>query len=449
MTRRILTIIFCYLIILQVLSYSLSLAQNTSSPNDSTESWSYHFQYTGIEQTHNSFYAKYSGQNSLDNNAESRFSVTTTLFMGIKLWDEGEFYLNTEMGGGTGFSLARGIAGFPNGEVYRVDDVTPNIYFARGFLRQHFPLSTQEREKVEPDQNQIGEWLPKSRLTLTVGKFSLTDIFDDNAYSHDPRKQFMNWALWAPGAWDYAADTRGYNWGFAAELHLSTILLNFAVVMVPTSANGPVFDSKIDKAHSFNLEVVKPLNINNQTGKVHFIGFLNQAQMGNYRMSIDDALSNGTMPDITTTRSYRSKYGFALCLEQSLNEDTGLFSRFSWNDGHTETWAFTEIDRSFQLGLNVRGNTWHRHDDYAGIAIALNALSEDHKDYLSQGGYGFIIGDGKLNYGLEQVAEVFYCLKLTTTFWITVDYQAIVNPGYNRDRGPLVNVIGWRGHVEL
>jgi len=425
------------------------IAQGTSASGDSSETWSYHFQYTGIEQTHGRFSASYSGQNSLSDDPETHFSVTTTMFVGRKLWTGGEFYLDPEMSGGSGFSLTRGVAGFPNGEVYRVDDVTPKIFIARGFLRQNFLLGEPEKEKIEPDQNQLAEWLPTARLTLTVGKFSLTDIFDDNAYSHDPRTQFMNWSLWAPGAWDYAADTRGYNWGIAAELHLRAMVVNFAAVMVPTTANGPVMDSHIGKAHSLNLELVKPVNLDDHTGKVHVIAYLNQADMGDYSTAIASGIAKGVVPDIVTTRAYRSKYGFAICVEQSLNSYAGLFSRISWNDGHTETWAYTEIDRSFQIGLSIHGIVWDRDEDDAGIAAVANALSPEHRDYLTAGGYGFIIGDGKLNYGMEQIGEAFYRSRLTSTFWLTLDDQVILNPGYNKDRGPFVNVIGLRGHVEF
>jgi len=436
-------------IILQFLFPCVIVSQNVASSDGLDETWSYHFQYTGIEQTHGRFSASYSGQNSLSDDAETHFSVTTTMFLGRKLWTGGEFYLNPEMSGGSGFSLTRGVAGFPNGEVYRVDVVTPKIFIARGFLRQNFLLGEQEKEKIEPDQNQLAEWLPTARLTLTVGRFSLTDIFDDNAYSHDPRTQFMNWSLWAPGAWDYAADTRGYNWGIAAELHLHAIAVNFAAVMVPTTANGPVMDSHVGKAHSFNLELVKPVKLDDQAGKVHVIAYLNQADMGDYSTAIASGIAEGVVPDIVRTRAYRSKYGFAICVEQCLNKYTGLFSRLSWNDGHTETWAYTEIDRSFQIGLAVHGDAWSRNEDDAGIAAVANALSPEHRGYLTAGGYGFIIGDGKLNYGMEQIGEAFYRSRLTSTFWLTLDDQAILNPGYNKDRGPFVNVIGLRGHVEF
>jgi high affinity Mn2+ porin len=416
---------------------------------DSAEVWSFHYQFTGIAQYHGSFHADYSGQNSLSSEPESPFSVTSTLYLGVRLWEGGELYVNPEMSGGSGFSLTRGVAGFPNGEVYRVDDVKPKVFLARAFLRQRFRLSDSHVESLVSDLNQIAGEVPSSRLDVTAGKFSLTDVFDDNVYSHDPRTQFMNWALWAPGAWDYAADTRGYNWGIAMQLVLPRWALNFAAVLVPTTANGPNFDPHVGEAHSLNLELVKPFNLIAMTGRLHVIGFWNQANMGSYQEAINDAKASGEAPDLLHTRSYRSKFGAALGLEQPLSDAVGLFARLSWNDGATETWAFTEIDRSAHVGALIRGHAWNRSDDNIGIAYVANALSIDHSDYLSMGGYGFIIGDGRLNYNLEQIVECFYSARLFPSFWLSLDNQLIINPAYNKDRGPVVNASAIRGHVEF
>jgi high affinity Mn2+ porin len=416
---------------------------------DSAEAWSMHFQFTMIQQKHPPFSAAYSGLNSLGDSSESDYSVTSTLFLGRTLWRGAEIYLNPELAGGSGFSLTRGVAGFPNGEVYRVDDPSPKITTARLFLRQRIALGGDSTESIDADENQLAGTVSKSRLTLTGGKFSLTDIFDNNAYSHDPRTQFTNWAMWAPGAWDYAADTRGYTWGIAAELDQEGWDLNFAYVLMPTFANGPYFDMNLPDARSLNLEFIKPYNLFSHTGKVHVIGFLNRADMGNYRDAITEAAASGTAPDVTKTRAYSSKYGFAVSLEQPLSETVGFFSRLSWDDGKTETFVFTEIDRSFQVGVNVTGNGWNRAEDNVGIGYVVNGLSQDHRDYLEAGGYGFLIGDGRLSYGLEQINETFYDAKITHSFSLTLDNQLILNPGYNKDRGPLVEVIGIRAHEEF
>jgi high affinity Mn2+ porin len=419
-----------------------------ASAQDSSETVSYHFQFTGIQQAHPPFSAKYTGRNSLLPTAENLLSITSTLYLGSRLWKGGEIYFDPELAGGSGFSSTTGIAGFPNGEIYRVDNPAPRVFVARLFLRQHFALG-DEMENTDPDQNQIAGPLPKSRLTVTVGKFSLTDVFDGNKYSHDARTQFLNWALWSGAAWDYAADTRGYDWGVIMEFHLPLWLVNFAAVMVPSYANGPYFDHDIGRAYSLNLEVVKPYSISGLDGRLHLIVFLNHAAMGNYRDAIDRALLTGSAPDIDLTNSYCSKYGFVISAEQALGGTAGLFSRFSWNDGKTETWAFTEIDRSFHAGVTIYGDAWGRRQDNAGVAYAVNALSPDHREYLARGGYGFLIGDGALSYALEHIAEAYYCARLFPSFSLTLDDQVVLNPAYNRDRGPFVNVFALRGHVEL
>ncbi len=433
----------CILIFYMGILAPLTLMAQT--PPDSSESWSYHFQFTSIAQGHPAFSAPYSGQNSLQSESEEHFSITSTLFVGTHLWAGGEFFVNPEIAGGSGISSTLGVAGFPNGEVYRVGATAPDVIVARVFIRQNFGLGG-EMESIAGGQNVLTQPLPSSRLTLTLGKFGLMDIFDDNAYSHDPRSQFMNWSLMGHGAWDYAADTKGYNYGVALQLKQPNYALNFALVMEPSYANGPIFDSRIIDANSWNLEFVKPYSLGGREGKLHLVGFLNHAHMGLY----SDAIASAVLPpDITKSEAYRTKYGFAIALEQPLSDHAGLFARASWNDGKTETWAFTEIDQSFSIGINSDAALWNRPEDHAGIAVVANGLSVDHRKYLESGGYGFLIGDGKLNYAPEAIFEAFYNLRLAPTFWLTLDNQCILNPAYNKDRGPFVEVYAVRGHVEF
>ncbi|HUI09966.1 MAG TPA: carbohydrate porin [Bacteroidota bacterium] len=429
------------------LSLAMLLPAGASWAQDSTEALSTHFQLTVVQQAHAPFRAEYTGKNSLLPTAENVLSVTSTLFLGTRLWKGGEGYFDPELAGGEGVSGTTGIAGFPNGEIYRVDNPTPKVFIARFFLRQHFALGN-ETEHAAPDQNQLAGELPASRLTITAGRFSLTDIFDDNAFSHDARTQFLNWALWSGAAWDYAADTRGYDWGVAAELHRPECDYRFAAVMVPTNANGPYFDHNIGRAYSLNAEVAHRYTIGALDGRVHLIGFLNHAFMGNYGEALALSASTGSRPDIDATNRYSSKYGFVVSLEQPLGGNLGLFSRWSWNDGRTETWAFTEIDRSFQAGLALAGQSWGRNEDNAGAAWVINALSADHRDYLAAGGYGFIIGDGALSYAPEQIFECYYAARLFPSFVLTLDDQLVLHPAYNRDRGPLVHLVALRGHAE-
>ncbi len=435
------------MILLRVLCLTLVLARIAVS-QDSVECTSLHFQFTAIQQMHPSFHARYSGTNSLVSSGESRLSVTSTLYLARRLWSGAEGFFDAELQGGSGFSLTHGIAGFPNGEVYRVDDPAPKVALARLFMRQTFPIS-DERVWRDADQHQLAGLVPMSRAVITLGRFSLTDIFDQNSFAHDPRTQFMNWSMWAGGAWDYAADTRGYDWGIASELILPSTTVNFAAVMEPAEANGPFFDHDLSRAYSLNAEACVSYALGAQKGKLHLVTFFNHAKMGNYRAALNQAAGSDAAPVIEETRAYCSKTGMVLSLEQSLTHDVGAFARYSWNDGRTETWAFTEIDRSFQAGVNVSGGAWNRSTDALGIGVAVNALSKDHREYLAAGGYGFLIGDGALHYGWETIVEAYYALALNSSVQLSLDIQTVINPAYNIDRGPLVGVFALRVHVEV
>jgi high affinity Mn2+ porin len=405
-----------------------------------------HFQLTTVTQAHPGFDAAYSGKNSLSPDSEHETTITSTLFLGARLWKGAEFYVNPELSGGSGLSRAFGVAGFPNGESFRVGDPQPHIYLGRLMLRQTIAAGS-EMEAVEDKANQLGGSRPVRRWTITLGKFGVTDIFDDNEYSHDPRTQFLNWADWTPGAWDYPADTRGYTWGLAVEYDAETWAFRLAATAEPKEANGLEMDRDLIHAHSLMGEIDRQYELSGQKGQAKLIVFFNKARMGNYRDALLQA--GGQAPDITATRSPgRGKWGLAVNLQQALGSSTGLFLRGSWNDGHNEAWAYAEIERSLTIG-GLRKAPWKaRSGDEAGIAFIVNALSRDHRDYLAAGGYGFMIGDGRLRYGLETIAEVYYAAVLYAHLWLTLDYQFVLNPAYNRDRGP-AHVFGLRFHAEL
>lgn len=435
------------LILLHILTFTAFAT--ASNNNDSTQNWNFHFQNTTIYQHHPTFKAGYSGLNSLSSSAESPTSITATLSLGAKLWKRASAYYNVEMGGGSGFSQARGIAGFANGEVYRVSDATPKIYTARLFLKQIFALSN-ETQRVEDDVNQLATNMPLSYVSVAVGKFSILDFFDDNKFSHDPRTQFYNWALMGNGAWDYPADTRGYTSGVVAELVKPQWALRLSSVIVPTTANGAVMDKDIAHANSEAIEFEHQYKIGSQTGVIRLMSFFTSAGMGNYKEALAKGIANNSAPAIDSTHAVgRTKLGFGINIEHNVNENVGLFLRSSWNDGRNETWAFTEIDRAVSLGVQLNGNLWKRDNDKLGLAFLANGLSNEHRDYLKAGGYGFIIGDGNLNYQPEMITELYYSLKVKNyPIWFSPDYQFILNPGYNKDRGP-VHAFGVRTHVEF
>jgi high affinity Mn2+ porin len=402
-----------------------ALAQDNS--NSADDRWSIHFQATSIGQQHGSFRSPYQGENSLPGYQESRVSLTTTAFFTFRLNSWAEVVVNPEVAGGKGFGQVTGIAGFTNGEIPRVSGATPALYLARAYLRNSWKL---------------GE--AGSRFNLITGKFAITDFFDNNRYSHDPRRQFMNWALMSNGAWDYPADTRGYTIGMVQELAMQRWSLRAAVVMEPTEANGGTFDTRLTRDRGLVVEWERRYQPFGHPGAVRLLGFENRDRGGTFRNAI---LADGTADLASTQRPGTKKYGFGINLEQEIAHDLGVFGRYGWSDGKTETWAFTQIDRSVSGGISIPGRFWKRTADTVGIAEVRNYLAGDQRRFLAAGGLGFIIGDGRLNYGPESVTEAYYSLQVAHGWTVTLDYQRVVNPAYNRDRGP-VTVGSLRIHWE-
>lgn len=427
----------------------MHLQAQTVKDSSRQQIWSLHLQATVIPQYHFNFTAKYSGNNSLQPSEGTKVSFTSTCFVGRKLWRNAAVYFNPEIAGGQGLSKATGIAGFPNGETFRIGSSTPKLYVARAYIEQKFSLSSTTR-LIEDDQNQLRGYAPAAWLAVRAGKFSVADFFDDNSYSHDPRTDFMNWSLMSAGAWDYPANTRGYTNGLVLELKQPSWTLRSAVVQVPVSANGEQLDTKLSGAFGTVLEAEKTLAINAGNNIVARIGgFYNKARMGNYQEAIDNGLAQFTVPDITSTRRYsRDKKGFYLNTEYN-TKNGGGFLRYSRNDGNNETWAFTEIDESLSAGISFNGNAWKRTADKWGLAFVCNGLAAPHRAYLQQKGYGFIIGDGNLNYGREDIMELYYSYDVKKLhLLLSPDYQFILHPAYNKDRGP-VHVLALRMHLAI
>ena len=421
---------------------------NAANITNSAEAgkWSFHAQTTFISQEHPDFSSKYTlaGTNSLQPAEKAQTSVTATLFLGRSLWKNAEVFINPELAGGSGFSKTTGIAGFPNGEIYRVDDARPKWSISRAYARQFIELGG-ETEKVESDQNQMARTLDVHRITVAIGKFALNDFFDNNSYAHDPRTQFMNWALMDHGAWDYAADTRGYSWGFYLEVNQASWAIRCAAVEEPKIANGLRMDTSFPTVRADNVEIEYRYALQGHKGIARVLGYNNRARMGSYRRSLNSIDPGVGTPDVTQSRALRNKTGFGINFEQELLSDLGVFFKAAWNDGASETWAFTEIDRSLALGASLNGTRWFRAQDTLGIALLVNGLSQDHANYLEAGGQGFIVGDGALNYTAEEILESYYRLQLSKEFALTGDFQFVDHPAYNRDRGP-VNIFSARMH---
>jgi high affinity Mn2+ porin len=413
--------------------------------DDAKPAWyTAHVQATSVSQGNFRFHSPYDGVNSLLATPSMRSTMTGTLFLGMKLWQGAEVYFNPEIAGGFGISGAFGLAGFTNGEATRVGIPPPTPYIARLYVRQTIGLSG-EMEKVEDGVNQIAGERDTHRLVISIGRVPASDSFDNNTFSHDPRTQFMNWTLIYAGAWDYPANVRGYDYGGSIELDMKTWALRYGIFGMPSVANGASIDPNFLRANGSVLEYERRYDVNDHPGKVRLFGYLNNAHMGDYRVALRDMPVN---PDITLTRAYRIKYGFGINWEQEITKELGAFGRISWNDGHTETFAFTESDFSVCGGLLLKGKAWSRPQDQVGLGFTINDISNGHRAYLAAGGLGFELGDGALNYGTENVVEMFYNWEMKKGINVTLDFQEVMNPGYNRDRGP-VSVLALRVHVEF
>lgn len=422
--------------------FKLFADNNDTLKSDQT---SVHFQATVVNQSKYRFNVHYSGTNSLSNEYENTTSITSTLFLGTRLWKNSCVFLNPEIAGGSGLSSALGIADATNGETFRVGDSAPKIYLARLFFRQLFPIGSQKAYH-ETDINQIGGYLSKKYFSLIIGKLGAADFFDNNKYSHDPRTQFLCWGLMDNGAWDYPANTRGYTPSITLEYVNAKNELRYSFALLPKNANGNEMDWDTYKSGSHNLEFTHRYRIKEKEGAIRLLSFFNYTHMGNYNHAVKSTLG---IPSIVDDRKYgRVKYGFGINIEQNLGNNLGLFMRAGWNDGKNETWAFTEIDHSLSVGLSASGKKWKRKNDNAGVAIVLSGISKEHRSYLKRGGEGFILGDGQLNYQAESVSEVYYSTDLyLNQIFISGSYQMVLNPGYNSDRKGPVNILSLRIHV--
>jgi high affinity Mn2+ porin len=407
--------------------------------------YSFHGQTTIIPQGHGNFPSAYTGPHSQNDNSDVETSYTGTLFTGVRLLPGTEIYFDPEVSAGSGIGHVLGISDFPNGEISRVSSPEPTPIIARLYLQQTVGFGG-EQEDITDGQNQIAGHQDINRVTFTVGKFAATDIFDNNNFSHDPRTQFLNLGLVDDTAWDYPADTKGYIDGLAIEFNRKNYTLRYGIFREPDDANGGALDDHWNRAFGQIVEFEQRYKLFNHPGALRPMAYINYAHMGDYRAAIDQ---NPRAPDITTTRSYsHPKYGYGISGEQELTPDLGLFARAGWNNGQSETWAFTEVDRTASLGLSLKGTSWSRPNDVTGLAGVISGLAKDHRDYLADGGLGFILGDGQLRYAPEQILETYYCAAVTKNVFLALDYQFVNHPGFNADRGP-ISIAAFRFHFEF
>jgi high affinity Mn2+ porin len=409
-----------------------------------SERWNLYYQATSIGQYHGTFYAPYGGPLSLQNYSERDVSLTTTLFFGLRLQENTFLYFNPEIAGGRGFSNVNGMANPSNGELPRVASATPKPYLARLYVAHDFGFGS-EKEHVESDENQLAGDRPVTRYSIYLGRFSVTDFFDFNAYTHDPRMQFMAWGVMYNGAWDYPADVRGYTWGWVHEFHTRNWSFRSGQSGEPKVANGPRFDHRILRDHGDSYEIERRYSIGDRAGAVRLLGYTNFADAGNYAEALRLADRTGTTPDVTATRHPGTlKYGTGVSFDQALSPDVGVFTRLGWNDGKTESFAFTAIDRLASAGVSWKGTRWRRKDDVLATSFSASGISGVHAQYLSRGGLDFLIGDGRLNYAPEYLWETYYNAHVARGLFATFDVQHYNNLAYNHDRGPV-----WASSVRL
>ncbi len=406
-----------------------------------------------VFQWHPTFPAQYTGPNSLSAPAQSATTHILTLYTGYELSHTTEVFADVEYATGGGIGTAFGLAGYTNLDSVRTVQgvaLSDAPYLARFLLRQIIPLS-DKRVASERDELHLATSVPVRRLEIRFGKFDLADFLDLNTWGSDSHFQFLNWTVDNNGAWDYAANTRGYTDGALLEYYDHWFTARFAEVLEPKIANGINLDADLARARSSNLELEAHGSfIAHRRGTVRLLSYLNVADMGNYEDAIQDYLDGltPTLDIIATRRQGRHKYGFGLNFEQEISSHLGLFGRLGWSDGRNESWAYTEDDRTLELGAYAGGAWWRRRNDRAGIAFVANGISAAHQEYLAMGGLGFLLGDGALSYGPEKIFEGFYTAHLWRGFFAAFDLQHINNPGYNQARGP-VTVTTLRFHTEF
>lgn len=444
---------YAIFLILLPFAFAQDTTPTTTAPpvpphSDEPANWNLYYQATSIGDYHGRFNAPYTGPFSLQDTPERDVSITSTLFFTARLEQNTFLVFNPEIAGGKGFSGVNGIADPPNGEIPRVASAEPKPYIARLFIQHDFGFGS-EKEHVESDANQLAGERPVTRYSIYAGRYTVTDFFDNNTYTHDPRSQFMAWGVMYNGAWDYPADTRGYTWGIVQEFNTKNWAVRYGIAAEPKVANGPQFDRRLFRDHGQTWEAERRYSVHKHAGVIRGLGYANRAQAGNYAEALRLAEQTGTPPSVIATRRVGTlKYGFGVNWEQEITSDIGVFSRLGWSDGKTESFAFTAIDRLASGGISVKGTRWKRKNDVAATSLTAGGISGVHANYLAHGGSDFLIGDGRLNYAAEYVWESYYNAHLFKGFFASVDMQHDSNLAYNHDRGP-VWIASLRLHVEF
>src|SRR5712675_1187277 len=409
--------------------------------------WNVHGQYTLVGQGYPSFNSPYEGPKSLAGSQQFQNTQSATAYVGVRLWESAEFYVNPELMQGFGLSDVSGVAGFPNGEAQKSNFPSPRSNVARAFLRQTFGLGG-EQETINDGPNQLSGKQDISRITITAGKFAVPDAFDGNVYANDPRTTFLNWNIYGGGSYDWTMDKLSWTWGGVVELNQKHWALRVGYFLLPVESNSNMFDTHIPDRGQYTAELELRYQLFSQPGKLRFFGWLNHGFMGSYAAALALPVTTPNFPDIALTRQVRTNYGLVANLEQAITDDLGVFSRATWSPGQIEIMGWTDCSESFSLGSVLKGTSWGRPNDRIGVAGLVEGLSGEARAYLAAGGLGILIGDGRLSYSEERILEAYYAFGVNKWTALTFDYQRIVNPGYNADRGP-VSVYAARFHAEF
>lgn len=422
-----------------------TLEETHSAPLVDPANWAVHGQTTYLIQTDPDFRSPYVGTNSLIP-GQSRETWDATFYLGMRLWQGAELWIDPEIDQGFGLSNTLGVAGFPSGEAYKVGQSFPYARMPRYFIRDTIALGGQS-EHVDGAANQLEGSITSNRLVLTLGKFAVTDVFDTNSLAHDAHTDFMNWALIDTGSFDYAADAWGYTYGTSVEWYQGAWTLRAGLFDLSKEPNSEVLDPDFSQFQTV-AEIEHRHDLFGQPGKIAITGFLSRARMGTYADAVALAEATGQPAEMAPVRRYRSRPGIGVNLEQRLSPSVAVFMRAGTADGQVEPFDFTDIDRTFALGTMVKGTSWGRPKDEFGLAGVVNNITSEHAAFFNAGGLGILVGDGKLPHpGPEQIVETYYQFPVGVLA-ATLDYQFINNPGYNRDRGP-VSVLGARLHTQF
>ncbi len=411
-------------------------------------------QANSIGQVNGGFHSPYVGPNSFLPQVEPKVSFVGTFYSAFQphrnLRYNTDLIFDVESAGGRGLSQALGLAGFTNLDVVRNPNLGSAPYIAKGQIHQTIGLTN---ELVDSDRTPLSmaTKVPVRRFEFRIGKMTMPDFFDINPVGSDSHLQFTNWTIDNNGAWDYAADTRGYTFGTLVEYDDRNWSARYGFAAMPTVANGIDLDWAFSRAHAQNMEFeLRKSFLPGRHGATRILSFVNKAHMGLYKDAINAYLEGiDSTPMIAAHAQFGTvKYGFGWNNWQEITDNLRVFSRFGWNEGEHESFAYTEVDQTVSFGGDYAGARWHSPLDKFGVAFVSNAIKKYHQIYLADGGLGFILGDGRLNYGRENIVEAYYTHHMHSGLFASLGLSHIDSPGYNRDRGPIW-VPGARLHVDF